>query len=138
MINCTRHILASALVSTIVLLPAAASAQDVSEISIVNHFDKPLSFIVGTNPEILPDLPANFTLGVDNQIKTKVLDVKKEAYIHADDGNQDHFAFWGVEVENSQAKFHGYLSKAIAFSWNTKTIVFCTPEEYKKHNSCLG
>lgn len=136
--NISRCFLFSTLACTLITLPLAVSAQDVSEIDIVNHFDKPLNFIVGTNPQVLPDLPQNFTLGVNEQTKTKVLDIQKEAYIHADEGSADHYAFWGVEVENSQAKFHGYLDKGIAFSWNKRVIVFCTPEEYKKHNSCLS
>ena len=126
----TKTILASVL-----LLPVTVLA-DNTKITIVNHFDKTMSFVITINPKVLPDLSENFTLAPNDQITTQVLDMQKEAYIHGDDGT-DNSTFWGIKVEKSQAKFHGYISKGIAFSWNTQMIVFCTPEEYKKHNTCL-
>jgi len=130
-------LISKAIIASAILLPTAVFAQNVNEITIVNHFDKALNFVVGINPSSLPDLPEHFTLSPNNQIKTRVLDNNKEAYVRAEDDSNDS-AFWAIEVKAGKPEFHGYISKGIAYSWNTQTIVFCTPEEYKKHNSCLG
>ena len=131
-----RGISLGIILSSFTIFPIVAQAQDVNELIIVNHFDKSLTYFVGRNPDVLPDLSEKFTLAPGNQVTSKVLDLKKEAYIRAEDNNE-HSAFWGVEVENNHTKIHGYLSHGIAYSWNTQTVVFCTPEEYKKKNSCL-
>lgn len=103
--------------------------------TINNHYDKPLKFIVGINPEVLADVPAEFSLNPQQKLMTRVMDLNKEAYIRveADDVNN---AFWGVEAKTDAVQIYGYLSHGIAYSWNNKEIIFCTPEEYKKKNSC--
>ena len=107
-----------------------------NEITIINHFDKPLQFKIGVNPEILPDFPIKFMIAANNQMSSKVIDTKKETYIHTE-VNQGKSGYWGVDVENNKTHIHGYLSKGIAYSWKTETIIFCTPEEYKKHGFCI-
>lgn len=111
----------------------AYGADNNDELIIVNHFNNPLQFTVGINPTTLPDLPVNFTLTPNSEIKTKVLD-QKEAYIRVEDANKNH-AFFGVNIEKNRVLVHGYLSSGIAFS-STNIITFCTPEEYKKKHSC--
>lgn len=117
------------------LLAGTAYAKTPHELVLVNHYNQPLKFIVGLNPEVLPDLPVNFTLNQNAQVATTVIDINKEAYIRTEDTN-NHHGFFGVNVENNQTNIRGYVSKGIAFSWNTTTVTFCTPEEYKKNQHC--
>lgn len=127
-------------VSTVIIasglfLPACALAS--SELTIINHFNKPLSYTIGINPEVMPDVPATFKLEPQQQVATQIVNLGKEAYISVND-DQSHNAFWGVNVVDGQTKVYGYLSKGIAFSWDTQQIVFCTPLDYQQHNnSCI-
>jgi|GEM_PF-6057952 hypothetical protein len=129
-------IVSGTVVSLAVLVPFSAQAKKVTDLVIINHFDKSLTYTVGTNPELLPDLPQTFSLATGDQIGSKVADLQKEAYIRAEDSNS-HSAFFGVELVDNTVKFHGYVGKGIAYSWNTRSIVFCTPEEYKQKHSCF-
>lgn len=117
------------------LTSAHATTDDTHTLVIKNHFDKPLRFEIHLNPTTVPDLPNAFSLDPNSMITTKVLD-EKEAYIRVKDVKKD-YAYWGVEIKFDKVLVHGYLSKGIAYSWNAKTIVFCTPEEYKTKHSCL-
>lgn len=119
------------------ILSNLSNAQSNNEINIVNHFKQSLTFVVGINPQVLPDLPDHFNLADGAQIKSRVLNMQKEAYIRAQD-DENHSAFWGVEIVNGKTTFHGYIGKGIAYSWKDEVIVFCTPEEYQKNKSCLG
>lgn len=122
--------------SFFVLLSTSVYASD-TELTLINHFNHAIDFVVGINPEVLPDFHGKFTLQTQEQIKTQVLDNDKEAYINGK--NQDakaDFAFFGVKDENSKTVIHGYLSSGIAYSWSNDILTFCTPEEYKKKKSC--
>lgn len=128
--------LISAMAMSAVFVSLSANASLENEITIVNNFDHSLSYTIGINPELLPDLPVNFTLDTNGQAHSKFSDLKKEAYIRVEDGS-GYSAFWGVELVDNKVIFHGYIDKGIAYSWNSNTIVFCTPDEYKKKRSCL-
>lgn len=114
----------------------SAYAKD-NQLTIVNHFDQPLNFKVGLQHEVLPDLPVTFKLDINEQVVSKVLDLKKQAYIRTTGDTEEKSAFWGVEVVNDMTHIHGYVSKSIAYSWKMETIIFCTPEEYKQKGSCF-
>lgn len=106
-------------------------------VTFVNHYDRPISYTIGINPEMLPDLPVNFILQPNEQIQSSMINAgKEEAYIRGADGNGGS-VFFGMELINEQIIFHGYISKAIAYSWKDKTLIFCTPEEYKIKKSCF-
>lgn len=106
------------------------------EVVIVNHYDKPLDFIISVNQDVLPDLPMQFSLQPNEKVRTRLVDTQKQSYILAED-NSKNLGFWGVEVSEGMAKFHGYTSKGIAFSWNNDSIIFCTPEAYQEHSACM-
>lgn len=128
-----RYFMMGLLVSVLSFNPAAYASQ-ANELSIINHFDQPLFFVITINPMTVPDLPTSFSLAKNEEIKTRVLDLK-EAYIRT--VNDNKVAFWGVNIEQNKVKVHGYISKGIAYSWNTQMIVFCTPDEYRKFHSCI-
>ncbi|KTD66339.1 hypothetical protein [Legionella spiritensis] len=119
------------LMSLSILAPQISYARYEHRLTIVNHFDKPMHWMITINPQVLPGLPAEFSLMVNEQVSTEVLATGKEAYLAGRDDEQGN-VFWGVEVAHDQLVFHGYISKAIAYSWSNDTITFCTPEEYKK------
>lgn len=127
---------AIALLTLSLIASSVVQAESQKEVTIVNHFDRALPYTVKINPAVLPDLPTTFTLAPGEQIHTRVLDIKKEAYIGTSDNN-GHTAFFGLEVVNDKLRFYGYIGKGIAYSWNTNTIVFCTPEEYKQKKGCI-
>ena len=118
-----------------ICLPIASYAANT--LTLINHFDKSLSFMIKINPNVVPEFPTNFSLATNSQIQSTVVDINKEAYIRAEEvGNNAHNAFFGVEIKNNKTKIYGYIGKGIAYSWKTDTITFCTPEEYKKKHSC--
>lgn len=122
-------------IAAICLSPVASAFQDY-QLTIKNHFTSPLSFIVGINPNVLPDLPQNFTLDNNKSIRTKVLNIGKKSYIRVIDDKKNN-AFWSVGIENNKVKVHGYIGSGIAYSWKEGNVVtFCTPEDYKKKLSC--
>lgn len=111
-------------------------AENTGDITIVNHFNKPLVYTITINPDVLPELPQpNFTLMPNQEVTTPILDLQKETYMNVDD-KESHYAFWGVEWKNNHIQFYGYLSSGIAFSWTEHTITFCTPAEYQRKNKC--
>lgn len=125
------------LLTTIALFSSVTvAATSHTDITIINHFDKPLLITKHINSDVLPGLPEQMTLQAGGEINTKVIDLQKKAYVRVEDGNT-HSAYWGIKVENGQADIHGYISKGIAFSWDTSRIVFCTPEDYKQNKTCL-
>lgn len=125
-----------AICSTIISFTIHAAAEHT--IVITNHYNKPIDFIITINPDVLPDLSNEFTLGANAKIETRVLGDEKEAYIAGEEkGKSENIVFWGVEILNQKVEFHGYMSRDIAYSWNTNTITFCSPEEYKKHGHCI-
>lgn len=113
-----------------------AHAKNNNELIIVNHFNQPLNFKIGVNHEVLPDLPVTFKLQMNDRITSRVMDIQKETYIRTF-ADAEKSGFWGVDVENNKTQIYGYLSKGIAYSWETQTIVFCTPEEFEQKGSCL-
>lgn len=117
---------------TMNLLPVSAFCLSVS---LLNHYDNSLKFIVGINPEVLPDVTSEFNMEKQQKITSRVLDLHKEAYVRVED-EKENSAFWGIEIKDNQVKIYGYLSHGIAYSWDQQRIIFCTPEEYKKKNSC--
>lgn len=119
----------------LVLMPCIVWAQTPYSITMINHFNTPLNFKITINPHVLPDLPKDFNLDVNNQITSKILDIDKESYIQVNGAGKLN-AFWGVNIEQQQVKIHGYVSKGIAYSWNMQTITFCLPEEYKQYHRC--
>lgn len=116
---------------TIAALPSAF-AQENHQVSLINHFSKPLSFVVGINPQVLPGFPKQFALKPNEQITSTVLDLKKESYIRGEDDQKD-FVFFGVALVENQVKIYGYLSKNVAYSWKNQVITFCMPEFYKNN-----
>lgn len=133
-LNCA--VLLKTLAIFLIFVPPITYAKNTYEFAIINHFDKPLFFTITINPNVIPDLQQNFSLAKHMQIKTKVLDLGKESYIRVDD-NHSHSAFWGIEIANNKINVHGYIGKGIAYSWSDKKIIFCTPEEFKKNDSCI-
>ncbi len=132
-----KHVITLGIIATsLVAIPAISQAQDTNQLTIINHFDKSLNFFIGRNPDVLPDLSEKFTVAPGAQISSRVVDVSHQAYIRAEDEQKD-FVFWGVEINNNQVDVHGYLSDGVAYSWDNEKIVFCSPDEYKKKNSCL-
>lgn len=124
------------LITLIICMYACVSFADNSHImTIVNHFDAKLDYTIGINPQIIPDLPENFSLEPGGKISAEVLDTGIEAYIRVATTNK-RSAFWGIEVMKNKLMFHGYLDIGIAYSWKGNTITFCTPEEYKQKNHC--
>ncbi|EKD72115.1 MAG: hypothetical protein ACD_46C00004G0009 [uncultured bacterium] len=119
----------------LILLVNTQANAATNQLTITNHFNSELKFIVGKNPDVLPDLIPTFTLAPQEQIQTKVVDIQKEAYIRSED-KKNNYTFWGVNVENNQIKIRGYQSKGIAYSWTNDSVTFCTPDEYKKKNAC--
>ena len=126
------------------MAPATSIAQTPYTLTLINHYDKPLTFSGRQNAaEVLPDLPADFKLdsalapnSETHSITTRVIDLQKHAYMKAVDGNK-HSAFFGVEVADNRVKVHGYIGKGIAYSWTTDVITFCTPDDYAKAGKCL-
>lgn len=120
------------------LLPLSSFAKDANDFTVVNNFDKKLSFIVGINPQVLPDFPKKLLSG--NAASATILvpiEGPKEAYIRVEvDDTKTQNAFWGVDVVDDAVRFHGYIGKGIAYSWKTNVITFCTPAEYAKKHSC--
>ena len=117
-------------------LASPALANQNNEIIIINHFDKALQYTISVNHEVLPDLPTTFKLNVGDVATSKVVDIQKETYLRTAD-DEGHSGFWGVDVENNKTHIHGYYSKGLAYSWNEQTIIFCTPEDYKKNGHCV-
>lgn len=130
-----RTICASILISCVSCIPVTSYANPENVLTIINHFDQPIKFIVGKNPDVLPDFLATFTLESNNQIKSRVLDVQKQAYIRGEATNNNS-VFFGVGIEGQQTAIHGYIGHGIAYSWKNSVVTFCTPEEYKKNKSC--
>lgn len=121
---------------TILLALLTTSILAANHLYLVNHYHKPLQFILGFTPEMLPDLPGNFTLQQGAQISSQVVDMAgKEAYLRAED-DSDNSTFFGVEVVDNKTIIHGYIAKNIAFSWSDETVTFCTPEDYQKNQHC--
>jgi hypothetical protein len=121
-------------------IPILSHAEDVKQFTIINHFTKPLTFLITINPQIVPDLSKEFTINQDAQVTSRVLSSTnsktEEAYLHAE--FNDHQAFFGLaQGADHQVRVYGYIAKGIAYSWDTKKIIFCTQEEYKEKNSCL-
>jgi hypothetical protein len=114
---------------------ANAYANDVKTITITNHFNKPIRWIVSVNSDVLPGLTKEFSLAPFEEIQTPVLDLKKQAYLSGADADR-HIAFWGIEIANHQNLIHGYVSHGIAYSWTQNKITFCNPDDYLKHNHC--
>lgn len=139
------NVISGILVSALTLLSASAYANPPYDLTIVNHFGKPLAFTITINPDVLPDLQKTFTVAQADSVHTTVLEfvkrgdeyVNKESYIRVDDGERAHNAFWGVKVDNKHVKIYGYIGKGIAYSWKGSRVIFCTPEDYKKHHGCV-
>lgn len=70
--------LISAMAMSAVFVSLSANASLENEITIVNNFDHSLSYTIGINPELLPDLPVNFTLDTNGQAHSKFSDLKKK------------------------------------------------------------
>jgi hypothetical protein len=117
------------------IFPVITQAQTNQQLTLINHFDKPISYIITINPDVLPDLPKTFDLASNTQISTNVLDLQKQAYLSGKDAEKGN-VFFGVEVVDNKLKIHGYIGKNIAYSWKNNVITFCTPEEYKQKHSC--
>ncbi len=118
-------------------LLSTAYASD-SQLTIINHFNHPLRFVVGTNVATLPDLH-EVSVPVNGQTHTRVVDNQLQAYVRVDplEFSKSDYAFFGVKNENSQAIVRGYLSSGIAFSWiQNQSVTFCTPEVYKTKHAC--
>lgn len=114
-----------------------------SPLTIVNHYDKPLTFVVSQNPQVVPSLQKNVTLQPNSSFHAKVINSKQipreEGYISVHPLYQPFrssnlkTAYFGVENDNGQTSIHGYISKGIAYSWyKNNTITFCTPQAYNK------
>lgn len=127
----------SAILVSVSSFPLSSNASEIYNLTIVNHFDKALSFLITINPQALPNLPKTFSIAQNNSLQTRILDIEKESYLHVDDKGKNN-AFWGVEIKDQKLKFHGYLSKGLAYSWRDNQIVFCTPEEYQRNHSCFS
>ena len=116
-------------------LATTSFGQSVPLLHIINHYDASLHFLIGRNPEVLPEFPADFSLFSGKEAQSRIADVGKEAYIRVED-KEGHSAFWGVELSQQKAKLHGYLAHGIAYSWHEGTITFCTPADYQAHKKC--
>jgi hypothetical protein len=131
------RLVAAGLFSLLALSPTITSADEPYTLTLINHYDQPLTFSGRQNAtEVLPELPADFTLRPTEQITSKVVDLQKHAYMKVV-ADSKHNAFFGVEVVDSKVKVHGYIGKGIAYSWTTNVVTFCTPDEYAKANKCL-
>jgi hypothetical protein len=109
------------------------------EFTIINHYPHALQFML-SNPEVVPDLQEQFTLPVNGTIKSRVIKTseKSSAYLYTQDETDDKKnAFFAAEDVPDGVKIHGYRSVGIAYSWNTNTVIICSPEEYKKHHGCV-
>lgn len=131
-----KTILFPSVLATLICLPTLSQADNTHELTLINHYKHALSFKVGINPDVLPDITDNLKIEPNQQIKTRVIDTGKEAYIRGED-KDNNSAFFGVQIVNDKNKVYGYVSKGIAFSWNTEKVVFCTPDDYKDNGSCL-
>jgi len=130
--NKITHLILLAMIAS---TPLISFASDTHSVTLINHYNLPMSFTVGRNPDVVPDFPVNFTLNPNEQLTSSVLDIQKEAYIRGEDANKN-YDFFGVDIENNATVIHGYLSKGIAYSWNNDTIIFCTTDEYKSKHHC--
>lgn len=117
------------------LVLSQAHAVNVQTFTIINHFDKPIRWIVSVNPDVLPGLQKEFTLAPFEQVKTEVIDLQKQAYLSGADG-EGHTAFWAIGIQDNETDIHGYVSHGIAFSWTNRAITFCTISEYNQKNHC--
>lgn len=124
------------LAAVIAISPFTAEAKNSDELQLINHYNQPLTFTVGINPDVLPDFPVNFTIVPNDQLQTRVINLNKEAYIRGEDSN-NHSVFFGVDIKDRNVQVHGYIAKGVAYSWKAGTLVFCTPEEYKSKGTCL-
>jgi hypothetical protein len=122
------------------LVSLLAYADQNNQLVIINHYDKPLDFLISVNPDVIPDLPTTFTLDVNATASSKVVDLQKSTYVLAQDKTDDKekLGFWGVSVEDGKTRISGYTSHGIAFSMKGDTITFCKPEDYdNKHLECV-
>lgn len=113
-------------------------AAEIKTLILLNHFTKPIQFSIGTNPDVLPDFPQNFSLATNGSSSSKMQDTGKNAYIRGEvtaESKSNH-VFFAVGLKNQEIDFHGYISKGIAYSMKNNTIVFCTPEDYKPNHHC--
>lgn len=125
----------SLMVALSIALAPCAFAENHDVLVLINHFDKPLKFIVGKNPETLPDLPSTFMLNVDKSIVSRVIDNATRSFVRAED-DAKHCAFFAVHQRDHHLQINGYLATGIAFSWSQGTVTFCTPKMYQEKNSC--
>lgn len=140
-----------------IVLSNACLADNESNLVIINHYDKPLTFNIALNHQVLPHLLKTFMLACNSQLETIVTDPipHKQAYVAADDkngvidgsmngNNSDiHNVFFGIGMSNNRVTVYGYKDYGIAYSWQNgsdttpqSVLVFCTPEEYAVHGAC--
>lgn len=117
------------------LIFPVAYGKDMKTLTVINHFDRPINWLISINPDVLPGFPQEFTLAPFSEIKTEVVDLHKPSYLSGID-DQKNTAFWSIELVGNQLSFHGYVSHGIAYSWTSDTITFCTPQEYGKNGHC--
>lgn len=140
--NFSVRIVTACALSILCLTPMLVRAENIKKanepVTLINHYGATLYVVVGRNAEVVPNLPSEFILFNSGQRSSKVVANGEEAYLRAEpiDDNKK-YAFFGIDVEGSTTDIHGYESKGIAYSWNANTIIFCTPEDYAKNNSCF-
>lgn len=132
--------LIGSLVSLAITLPLSSHAQKIHKLTIINHYDKNIAFTISINPDVLSDLPTEFTVPQNGQVQSTVLANNKEAYIRGEDvSNTDKSVFFGVDVSNDVTTIYGYSgSHGIAYSWQpgSEIVTFCTPAEYNQNGHC--
>jgi len=106
-----------------------------NELIFVNHLENTLYFFAGINPDVLIDVPQNFILSPNAEIKTRIMDNNKEVYIRAEDKN-DNSAFFGVAIADHKIIIYGYIANEIAYSWSEGKLIFCPIITYQKKDSC--
>ena len=122
----------------ILSIPLLAFADTDTQLTLINHYGKPLKFIAGRNRDVVPAFPETFMLENGEMKKTEVLDLHKQAFIRVE-GPGSYNAFFGVDAINNSTNVYGYVGDGIAYSWKNgtkNTVTFCTPQEYQNKHSC--
>jgi hypothetical protein len=96
------------------------------KITIINNFNRILSFHILLNADVLPDLFRHFNLRVGEETLSRVRNTGKKAFVRVED-NQNHSAIWRVEFENNQVKFFTLSTNGINIITENQTIKFTQP-----------
>lgn len=107
------------------------------DLTMVNHYGKPLHVKLHINPEVLPDFSREFILQSGQVSTSMMMNINKKVFVNMrEDGVQEHYAYWAAKIIDNKIDWHGYLGKGIAYSWQDRTITFCTTAEYNNQGHC--